>query len=389
MSSPVRYVVRRQESTPPNRSGVRRVLPEKWTPVATFAKAADAYAECAKLAAAARRNENPFQLGGPTLFYQTSLPAYALHDYLLDHGLTPPPTATSSNPNYVFWWVKNNRTFTDEQRAVVWQACDKLRAFEVSEEDDRRAAWLVVENEWLERQSTPDLWGGESSVYRTQVSERFQLRQACRTRREADRVRGRLADQLREESEDDGLIYFDADGQNYDWATAPFFSTRQVPATDELGGTSAFVVTRRRFAVEQAAVSRREVWEQLGYGEEWEVLSAVGDGETADRVVAEFTRKARRTVNPFALVGDEFFRPPLSTHAITDNLSDELPNGLSVEDAFAALRRLDTTPPPPASDELLADWYDRVVQWSPEFVDVIWGTFADFRLFEVVEVPLG
>ena len=34
-------------------------------------------------------------------------------------------------------------------------------------------------------------------------------------------------------------------------------------------------------------------------------------------------------------------------------------------------------------------WYDRVVQWSPEYVDVIWGTFADFRLFEVIEVPLG
>ena len=80
-------------------------------------------------------------------------------------------------------------------------------------------------------------------------------------------------------------------------------------------------------------------------------------------------------------------RPTLTTHAVTDNASDELPNGLTIEDALSAVRRLDTTPPPPESDELLADWYDQVVRWSPEFIDVIWGTFADFRLFEVVEVP--
>jgi hypothetical protein len=45
--------------------------------------------------------------------------------------------------------------------------------------------------------------------------------------------------------------------------------------------------------------------------------------------------------------------------------------------------------PPDDAAEAWAAWYDRVVQWSPEYVDVIWGTFADFRLFEVVEVPLG
>jgi hypothetical protein len=389
MSSPVRYAVRRQEYTPPTAAGVRRVLPEKWTAVATFAKPADAHAECAKQLAQARRSLNPFQLGGPNLFYQSSLPAYALHDYLLDHGLAPPPTATSSNPNYVFWWVKHNRTFTDDERAAVWQACDKLKLFEVVEEDDRQAVWLVVENEWLDQHNTPMIWGGEEQHYRVQVAERYQIRQAHRTRREAERAKARLADELRAECEDDGLLYFDADGQSHDWAAAPLSSTRKVPAAGDLTGSSAFVVARGRYAEEPTALPRQEVWEQLGYGDEREPLFVVGDGETADRQATELRRLARRTANPFAVNGVFLSRNPLPTHAVTDNASDELPNGLTVEDAFAALRRLDTTPPPPESDDLLADWYDQVVQWSPEYVDVIWGTFADFRLFEVIEVPLG
>lgn len=391
MSSPVRYVVRQQEWTPPNAAGVRRVLPEKWTVAATFAKSEDAHAECAKLLTQARRTLNPFQLGGPNLFYQTSLPAFALHDYLLDHGLTPPPNATSSNPNYVFWWVKNNRTFTDDQRAAVWQACDKLKPFEVVEEDDRRTAWLVVETEWLDQHNTPMIWGGEEQHYRVQVAERFTIREAYRTRREAERAKTRLADQLRESSEDDGLLYFDADGQSHEWATAPLFSVRKVPAVGDLNGASVFVIARGRYSEEPTALPRREVWEQLGYGDEREPLFAVGDGETVDQQATELRRSARRVVNPFAVNGVPLSRPPLTQHVLSDEGSenDELPNGLSIEDAFVTLRRLDTTPPPPESDELLADWYDQVVQWSPEFIDVIWGTFADFRLFEVIEVPFG
>lgn len=389
MTAPVRYIVRRQEYTTPV-AGVRRVLPEKWAVVSTFAKRADANSEFAKQLAHFRRTHNPFQLGGPNLFYQTSLPPYALHDYLLDHDITPPPSATTSNPNYVFWWMKESRTFTDEQRAVVWQACDKLTPFDVIEEDDRKAAWLVVENEWLDQTRSPHFpFDAGEHRFRVQVAERFTLLGAHHSRREAERAKGRLADELREESEDDGLLYFDADGQGHDWTTAPHFGVRKVQAAGELAGETAFVVCRRRGSEELSAFTRWEVWEQLGYRDEMDPLFVVGDAETADAAVGEQTRIARRTVNPFAFVGAELFRPTLTTHAVTDNASDELANGLTIEDALSAVRRLDTTPPPPESDELLADWYDQVVRWSPEFIDVIWGTFADFRLFEVVEVPFG
>ncbi len=378
MSAPVRYVVRRQEYTPAV-AGVQRVMPEKWSAVATFPKLADAEAEYIKQLTHFRRTQNPFQLGGPNLFYQTSLPPYALHDYLLDHDITPPPTAATSNPNYVFWWVKNNRTFTDDQRAVVWQACDKLRPFEVMEEDDRQAVWLVVENEWLDQHNPTTAFYGGDDLYRVQVAERFTIREARRTRREAERAKERLANEMRADSEDDGLPYFAADGQNHEWATAPFFGVRKVPAVGELTGETAFVIARQRYADEPRAIQQSVVWEHLGYGDEREPLFAVGDGETADQHATALRRRTRRTVNPFAVNGVPLSRPE----------DDELPNGLTVEDAFSAVRRLDTTPPPPESNDLLADWYDQVVRWSPEFVDVIWGTFADFRLFEVIEVPLG
>jgi hypothetical protein len=387
MTAPVRYVVRRQEYTPPV-AGVRRVLPEKWAAVATFAKRADADTEHAKQLAHFRRTHNPFQLGGPNLFYQTSLPPYALHDYLLDHDITPPPSATTSNPNYVFWWMKESRTFSDDQRAMVWRACDKLTPFEVIEEDDRQAAWLVVENEWLEQQNGSFI--DEGRTYRVQVAERFAIREARRTLRKAEQVKGQLAAELRcYDSEDDGLLYFDTEGQSHEWVHAPLFGLRKVPAVGDLSASRACVVCRRRGTEELGSLNRGPVWEQLGYCDELHPLFATCDADAVGGWAAERTRIARRTVNPFAFVGAELFRPPLSTHAVTDNGSDELPNGLTLEDALSAVRRLDTTPPPPQSDELLADWYDQVVRWSPEFIDVIWGTFADFRLFEVVEVPFG
>lgn len=103
MSSPHRFVVRRQVWTPPDAAGIRRLLPEKWERVAECRTVDEAYAKCAALIADARRTLNPFHLGGPALFYQTSLPAFALHDFLLDADVTPPANSLSSSPTYPFW----------------------------------------------------------------------------------------------------------------------------------------------------------------------------------------------------------------------------------------------------------------------------------------------
>lgn len=387
MSSPVRYVVRRQEYTPPTAAGVRRVLPEKWTAVATFAKPADAHAEYAKLLADARRTLNPFQLGGPNLFYQTSLPAYALHDYLLDHDIAPPPTATSSNPNYVFWWVKNNRTFTDDQRAVVWTACDKLKLFEVVEEDDRAAVWLVVEVPWE-----------NDDGYLTTSHEGGKLHSAWPRRRDAKRTMNVIEEarrrewdawyerEIREEFENSNTAQPEPPDASVRRDNVPFAHLVYLPDTGDPTATPRFVVARQSYGGDTG-------WYQHApwYGPNWGMrvpLMSHTDRSTAVKVLQELTRRVKRAVNPFALVWPGSIAPKslLLAEEIDDRL---LPNDIAVDEAFEIVRRLDTTPPPPESNELLADWYDQVVQWSPEFIDVIWGTFADFRLFEVIEVPFG
>jgi hypothetical protein len=366
MSSPVRYLVRRQEYTPPTAAGVRRVLPEKWTTVATFAKPEDAYAEWNKLTLAARRTLNPFQLGGPSLFYQTSLPAFAFHDYLLDHGLTPPPTATSSSPNYVFWWVKNNRTFTDDQRAVVWQACDKLKLFEVIEEDDRRMAHVVVETAYTFSARTGEYTIAEGSYLRSAHATKHEANRACRDLRRTPRTNPLLGDEVIE------------------WEEERRASVESVPLASGPSGNEVNVVCRQGFAADEAGIGLIPS-DQL----ETVVVPLSADTSTSGAKAAMFTAigRARRTVNPFVLLGLEDLSA-LQFRAYS-RAESELPNGVTIADAFANLLRLDCTPPPPESNDLLAEWYDQVVQWSPEFIDVIWGTFADFRLFEVVEVPFG
>jgi hypothetical protein len=366
MSSPVRYHVRRQEYSPPTAAGVRRVLPEKWTTVATFPKPADAHAECARQLADARRTLNPFQLGGPNLFYQTSLPAYALHDYLLDHGLTPPPTATSSNPNYVFWWVKHNRTFTDAERAAVWTACDKLKLFEVVEEDDRQAAHLVLDAAVEFSARTGDYELVEGGVLSSAHPTRSEANKECRERRRA--LRGQLdpEDDDYQVPEDRLAVVISVPLANGPLVGPASVLCRQGYSGDE-GGFDFFPHDAEQPNVVPLAAD----------------TSPLGS-ETNRR---ESVARLRRTVNPFALLGWDDIDLMSAYHLRRSTV--ELSNGLTVEDAFAAVRRLDTTPPPPEDNELLADWYDQVVQWSPEFIDVIWGTFADFRLFEVVEVPFG
>lgn len=386
MSAPVRYVVRRQEYTPAV-AGVRRVLPEKWSAVATFPKLADAAAECAKLLTHFRRTHNPFQLGGPNLFYQTSLPPFALHDCLLDHDITPPPTAATSNPNYVFWWVKNNRSFTDEQRAVVWRACDKLKPFEVVEEDDRAATWLVVEVPWE---------NDDGSL--TTSDEGGTLRSACTKRRDAKRIvraieEARRAEwdpwserEIREEFENSEIAQPVLPGASLKRDNTTFAHLVFLPDSGDLLTTPRFVVARQSYGG-AAGGYQRAPW----HGPNWGArvpLASHADRSLAVETLHERIQRVNRVVNPFALVWPRAIDP--ESLLLAEELIDRLlPNDIPVDEAFDILRRLDTTPPPPETDDLLADWYDQVVRWSPEYIDIIWGTFADFRLFEVIEVPLG
>lgn len=377
MSSPHRFVVRRQVYTPPDAGGVRRVLPEKHDRVATFPKAEQAYADCAKRLAEFRRTTNPFQLGGPCLFYQTNLPPFAFHDYLLDHGLTPPLTSLTANPNYVFWWVKNNRAFTDRDREVVWTACDKLKPFDVTEEDDRKSVFVVVETPFY---GNPDadfhhqLFVAEGGFLRTAFKQLRQARNACQV----------LQDELLVDYQDLGFAWPRgvavevADAKEVEFAEVVAVSGQERSTT----GTVPLVVRQSYRAPEGGY--EMNAWPSMHNLDSRVPLRHSVDVVEATEGQRQFVASARRVVNPFNLVWPDGFNwCTLSDHGD----EQRLPSGIDVNDAIEIVRKLPTIPPAP--EVLTAEWYDRVVQWSPEFIDVIWSTFADFRLFEVTEVPLG
>ncbi len=381
MSSPHRFVVRRQVWTPPDAAGIRRLLPEKWERVAECRTADEAYAKCAALTADARRTLNPFHLGGPALFYQTSLPAFALHDFLLDADITPPANSLSSNPAYPFWWMKGSRTFAPEQRDRVWAACDKLTLFDVIEEDDREAAHVVVEK----------VWRDDSLGFEQEANEYGWPVTACRRVRDA-KHESRRREELRRvgEGDLDSNCYEATD----EVGRVPYyFHVQTVPLVGESGG--CHVVVRQGFDHAGGYI--------LGGPErifQWNLgarvpLVAFADQAAAADHLRHLVQRARRSVNPFAVAWRDSHGYMFEQHPLFEDWDESrhgLPNGLTIDDAVDAVRKLDLALPAPETLFTTSDWvawYDRVVQWSPEYVDVIWGTFADFRLFEVIEVPLG
>jgi len=409
MSSVMRYVVRQQEYAEPTAAGVRRVLPEKWTTVATFPHPADAHTACSNLTGDAHRALNPFLLGGPNLFFQTSLPAYALHDFLLDHGVNPP--ANTARPDYADWWEQNTRWLTNDQRAVVWRACDKLKLFEVVEEDDNRAVWRVMEIPWRRSDGegwTPSHEGGlPVSVWPT-VREAKRAAEALTHRRRAE------WDPAAEFELHRRAGYAHADL----WPTreqVPFAEVVRVPLADERLTAAVHLVCRQSFSRPEGEYEL-EPWDRRFNWGARVPLVASGTPDGAARDVAERIRRAKRTVNPFALLVDHEYRgrfAALLADAEPDHcrrsahwpvfvtIDRQLPNGLTIPEAVQVLRQVDSSPPPPDFETLfdrhawierqgeVASWYDLVVRWSPEFIDVVWATFADFCLFEVVEVSVG
>jgi hypothetical protein len=115
--------------------------------VATFPTFDEADADRRVREAEFRRRANPFRYGGAALFYQTSLDAPRLHDWLLDGGIDP-PAYKFSHESWAEWWDEFAHTWTTDQRAHAWQAIDKVRFFEVVEQHPARKAYVVLEINW-------------------------------------------------------------------------------------------------------------------------------------------------------------------------------------------------------------------------------------------------
>lgn len=116
-------------------------------PVASFGSFEEAEADRRQREEERRKTENPFEYGGPSLFYQTSLDGPRLHDWMMDAGIAP-PAGLKGHATWVEWWRLESREWTAEQRAHAWAAMDKVRFFTVTEERPARKAYVIQELHW-------------------------------------------------------------------------------------------------------------------------------------------------------------------------------------------------------------------------------------------------
>lgn len=125
-------------------------------PVATFATFDEAEADRRAREAEERQRVNPFRYGGEALFYQSSLDAPRLHDWLMDAGIEP-PESPKAHAAWAAWWDAFASKWTAEQLAHAWAALDKVRFFEVREERTGPKAYAILELHW-KWEDEPTLW---------------------------------------------------------------------------------------------------------------------------------------------------------------------------------------------------------------------------------------
>lgn len=154
---------------------------------------------------------NPFRHGGPSLFYQTSLPGPVLYDWVLDRGIDPPAAGPDApHAAWVEWWDGFGHHLTPDQQAGVWEALDKLRFFDVREVSSAKL-YVVVEINWT--------WNDQP--YLDADSEGGTAVAAYRDRTKAEARCAALNAERRGERDHQGYTYFSNEGRDAEWSVLP------------------------------------------------------------------------------------------------------------------------------------------------------------------------
>ncbi|MBY0461157.1 MAG: hypothetical protein K2V38_27865, partial [Gemmataceae bacterium] len=112
--------------------------------VAAFESAEEAHAEQRRLEEGARALVNPLT-GSLAPFEHSSMPELVLCDWMQDHGIDPPaPNAVTGRRDWAGWWKDSSPAWSAEQHAAAWQALDRVRFFEVTEEPHLPVAFAVA-----------------------------------------------------------------------------------------------------------------------------------------------------------------------------------------------------------------------------------------------------
>ena len=115
---------------------------------------------------------NPFTCG-EAVHHWSSLDEPRLRDWLMDRGVTPPDAKADGKTDWAAWWEMGRKKLSEEKRAAVWEALDKVRFYAVAERPVRSVVYAVVKIDW----EYNDQWqvsygdGGEvQTVYRRRAS---------------------------------------------------------------------------------------------------------------------------------------------------------------------------------------------------------------------------
>lgn len=100
------------------------------TPLAGFDTPDAAYFDWGRRELTVRRRVNPFRCGAG-LAAVTTLPAFALRDWLLDAGVRPPKSDSFARTRWAEWWDAAAAELSPDQRAKAWEALDRLRFYDV------------------------------------------------------------------------------------------------------------------------------------------------------------------------------------------------------------------------------------------------------------------
>lgn len=362
------------------------LIPERTEIVATFANYEGALADCRRREEEARGPVNPFRYAH-TLFYQSSLDAPRLHDWLLDHGIEPPARADDCDPTtleWEEWWSQNVGTWSDIERTTVWEALDKVRFFDVADEPARTKAYVIVQicfSSDDENFIEADPEGGKISFA---FYEKSKADWHCR-QRNAERQNAQY-----DTESDDYVDYVDRvgelNGEQMAIDEAIYFEVLEVPL--ELGPKSGslFIVTRACIGDDGYTI------DDDGANNGSRVpLKAFANRADAIAYRTELERRAWRTVNPFHLACAESSRAFATLFDVDD---DRLPNGMSEPQILLAVQKLGLNAPRQAdSHDMSGDWIGWWDATAPHLSDKqlaeIWNIFSGFRLFEVTEAEAG
>lgn len=345
--------------------------------VSTYLDRAEAEATCREAEWKIRRRMNPFLIGGPFLQYQTASDAARLFDWCLDAGVEP-TSLDGNSATWAAWWRISQASFTDLQRAKLWEALDRLRFFRVVEGTSGLSCHLVSvpqETDWDYIDPTQD-WG--STPYML-VRQEAMAEELCHELygNELARIGGYFGNQFGRNSwkrpDRDPFAALDPDSR-VEYRGVAEHGPIELHSRGPLHiGQNVYVVLRRHWYLDSADES---AWRWVaGRRSSGRAVAAFDTLEAADALMATLEERDRPVANLFR------FGPPHEwSHLHPSDLWGMLSDLAPID--FTSLWRNYR-----ATDQLWIHWWDKVVpELSEADISLVWSLYDRLRFYEVVAV---